>query len=335
MSEVSYHKSPRTTGIAIGSLTLGLLVVLGIGSPANASVVPTVPLGTADSYEVLAGSTVTSTGNTIINNGDVGLSPGSSITGFPPAVINNGVIHNTDAQAQQAQADLTTAYLNAEGRTPDAPIVGDLGGQTFAPGVYNGGAVALTGTVTLNGAANSVWIFQASSTLITATNSAVAFTGGAGPCNVFWQVGTSATIGAGSTFAGTVMSLSSISVDAGAVIDGRLLARNQAVTAITTTLNRPADCATRSAIIASTPTAAQTAAAQAAAAQAAAAQAAATARVAAAAGRLAETGVDPTPGLATAAALFVLGAVLLVTSRSRRRAARGPNRGFRRSSPLP
>lgn len=324
------HISHRRVGIAVGALAVGALLVLGGALPARASVVPTVGLGTADSYEVLAGSTITNTGNSVITNGDVGLYPGTSITGYPPAVINNGVIHDNDAQAQQAQSDLTIAYLDAAGRTPDAPIAGDLAGQTFQPGVYNGGAVGLTGTVTLNGAANSVFIFQAASTLITAAGSAVAFTGGAGPCNVFWQVGTSATIGAGSHFAGTVLALSSISVNAGATIDGRLLAQNQAVTGITVTLTRPADCAARSAIVASTPTAAQVAAA-AAAAQAAAAAAAAQAAAAAAAqaaaaaaaeaARLPATGVDSTPGLATAAALFLFGGILVLESRSRRRPA--------------
>jgi hypothetical protein len=327
MSTTMKHRARNRGVVAVGTLTAGLLLVLGTGSPAQASVVSTVGLGTADSYEILAGSTITNTGSTMINNGDVGLSPGSSVTGFPPAVINNGVIHAADAQAQQAQADLITAYNDAAGRTPAAAIVGDLGSQTLAPGVYKGGAVGLTGALTLSGDANSVWIFQAASTLITASASSVVFaaagdSGTPGPCNVFWQVATSATIGSGSHFAGTVMALSSITVNDGATIDGRLLTRDQAATSISETINRPADCAARSAIVASTPTAEQAAAAQAAAA------------AAAAAARLAATGVNPTPGLVTAAALFLVGGVLLVESRFRRRRAGNPEGEFRKSRRL-
>lgn len=326
MSTTMKHRARSRGVVAVGTLTAGLLLVLGTGSPAQASVVPTVGLGTADSYEILAGSTITNTGNTVINNGDVGLSPGSSVTGFPPAVINNGVIHAADAQAQQAQADLITAYNDAAGRPSGLPTAGDLGGQTLAPGVYKGGAVGLTGALTLSGDANSVWIFQAASTLITASASSVVFAaagngGTPGPCNVFWQVATSATIGSSSHFAGTVMALSSITVNDGATIDGRLLTRDQAATSISETINRPADCAARSAIVASTPTAEQAAAAQAAAA-------------AAAAARLAATGVNPTPGLVTAAALFLVGGVLLVESRFRRRRAGNPEGGFRKSRRL-
>ena len=326
MSTTTRHHARRRGVVAVGALAAGLLLALGTGSPAQASVVPTVGLGTADSYEILAGSTITNTGNTVINNGDVGLSPGSSVTGFPPAVINNGVIHATDAQAQQAQSDLTTAYNDAAGRTADATIAGDLGGTTLTPGVYKGGAVGLTGALTLNGDANSVWIIQAASTLITASNSHVVFVaagdrGTPGPCNVFWQVATSATIGSGSQFAGTVMALSSITVNDGATINGRLLTRDQAATSISETINRPADCAARSAIVASTPTAEQAAAAQAAAA-------------AAAAARLAATGVNPIPGFVTVAALFALGGALLVMSRFRRRSAGNPEGGFGNSRRL-
>jgi hypothetical protein len=312
------HTVNQRRVIAVGIVAAGVLLALGTASPAHAANPNPTPvnLGTADSYEVLAGSTITNTGSTVVNNGDVGLSPGSSVTGFPPGVINNGVIHATDAQAQQAQADLTTAYLDAAGRSSDGTIAGDaLGGLTLVPGVYTGDALSLTGTLTLSGDASSVWIFQAASKLTTDSGSHVAFTaagngGTPGPCNVFWQVGSSATIGSGSTFAGTVMSLTSITVDAGATIDGRLLARNQAVTGITVTLNRPADCAARSAIVASTPTAEQIAAAK------------------AAAARLADTGFDPIPGLVTASALLVFGGVLVGQSRFRRRAAGSRVRGI-------
>ena len=321
MSEILPRLSQHRAVAVATAIAAGVLLVVVSGSPAHASVVPAVGLGTAGSYELLAGSTITNTGATVVTNGDVGLSPGTAVTGFPPGVITNGVIHAADAQAQQAQTDLVTAYNDAAGRLPDAPIVGDtLGGLTLGPGVYNGGALDLTGTITLRGDANSVWIFQAASTLVTASNSVVAFqaagaSGTPGPCNVFWQVGSSATIGTGSQFGGTVIALSSITANAGAVVDGRLLARNQAVTLISDAVTRPADCAARSAIVASSPTAAQTAAAAAAAAQAA----AAAAQAAAATPRLPATGVDPLPGLAASAALFLAGGAVLIASWIRRR----------------
>lgn len=314
-SATTTYPATRRTGIAVGIFAAGFLLILGTASPAHAADLP-VNLGSADSYEVLAGSTITNTGPTVITNGDIGLSPGTAITGFPPGTISGGVIHATDAQAQLAQSDLTIAYLDAAGRTPATTISGDtLAGLTLVPGVYKGGALDLTGTLTLNGTGDSVWIFQAASTLTAASNSVVAFTGPdgdvPGPCNVFWQVGSSAVIGTTAHFAGTVMALTSITLNTGAVVDGRMLARNGAVTLDSVTLTRPADCAARTAIVASTPTAEQIAAAQAAAA-------------AAAAARLAATGASPIPGLATAAGLLLLGGVLIVDSRLRRRLAGMP-----------
>ncbi|HEY0259773.1 MAG TPA: ice-binding family protein [Lacisediminihabitans sp.] len=306
---------------AIAGMTA--LVVLGSAGPASAagSTQAAVGLGTADSYEVLAGSTVTNTGATTVENGDVGLSPGTAVTGFPPGVIANGVIHAADAQAQQAQADLTTAYNDAAGRSPDESGIIDLAGRTLVPGVYSGNALALNGTVTLDGSASSVFIFQAASTLITASASTVAFTGGANSCNVFWQVGSSATLGTGSTFAGTIMALTSITANTNATIDGRLLARNGAVTLDSDVITRPASCGPRTGIVASTPTPEQIAAAQAAAAQAAAAQAAAAAAAAAAArtgapsGSLAESGSDLLPATAVALILATGGALIWLRPR--------------------
>lgn len=140
--------------LSVGAaFAVGMLIVLGNPGQANAvgSVQATVGLGTADSYEVLAATTVTNTGGSTVNNGDVGLSPGTSVTGFPPGLINNGVIHAADAQAEQAQVDLTTAYNDAAGRTVDQTGLTELGTQTFDPGVYSGGALTLNGTVTLRG----------------------------------------------------------------------------------------------------------------------------------------------------------------------------------------
>jgi len=177
---------------------------------------------------VLAGTTVTNTGSSTIS-GDVGVSPGSAITGFPPGLVNGGSIHATDGVANSAQAGLTTAYLDAAGRTPTTPVSTELGGRSLVAGVYsNASALGLTGTVTLNGQGNpnSVFIFQAGSTLITASSSHVSLIGGAQACNVFWQVGSSATVGTGSSFVGTIMALTSITVKTGATISGRALARN-------------------------------------------------------------------------------------------------------------
>jgi Ice-binding-like len=248
--------------MAIGVLTAGALALL---SPemalAAGSAQPTVGLGTADAYEVIGGTTVTNTGPSILNNGDLGLSPGTAVTGFPPGLINNGVKHAADAQALQAQTDVTTAYNDAAGRTPDVSNNIDLAGQTLVPGVYAGNTLSLNGTVTLNGGPNDVFIFQAASTLITGSASVVAFTGGATACNVFWQVGSSATLGTASSFAGTILALTSITATTGATVTGRLFARNGAVTLDSNVITRPAGCAARSAILTSTKTPAQTAAA--------------------------------------------------------------------------
>jgi hypothetical protein len=319
-----------------GLLALALVFANADSARAAGSVQPTVGLGTADSFEVLGATTVTNTGPTTVTNGDVGLSPGTAVVGFPPGVIANGVIHATDAQALQAQADLTTAYNDAAGRTPDTTGIIDLAGQTFTPGVHAGGALALNGTVTLSGGANSVFIFQAASTLITGSSSVVAFSGGASACNVFWQVGSSATLGTNTTFAGTIMALTSITANTGATIDGRLLARNGAVTLDTNVLTRPASCAPRAGVVPSSPTPAQiAAAAAAAAAQAAAAQAAAEAAAAAAAAAaqaaasggtaraLAATGSDVVP-LASAAAISIAAGLALAYVVQRRRRVRTP-----------
>ena len=193
-----------------------------------------VPLGTAANFGVLAGSTVTSTGATVVN-GNLGVSPGSALTGFPPGIVTGGTINLANAVAAQGQADLTTAYNNAAGRAcPGPKLPGDIGGTTILPGVYcNSTSVGITGTVTLNGNGNpnAVFIFQIGSTLTTAAgHSAVALIGGAVASNVFWKVGTSATLGTNTTFSGTIMAQASVTVTTGAVLNGRALARTGAVT---------------------------------------------------------------------------------------------------------
>jgi hypothetical protein len=220
----------------------GMLVVC---APSAIAAEAQVGLGTADSFAALAASTVTNTGPTVVD-GDVGVSPGSAITGFPPGTVDNGVIHAADGVASQAQQDLTTAYIDAAGRAPSASVSGDLGGQTFTPGVYNSASsLGLTGTVTLDaqGDSHAVFIFQIGSTLTTGSSSNVALIGGAQACNVFWQVGSSATLGTGSTFRGNILALTSITATTGATVDGRALARNGTVTMDTNTITR-AQCAT-------------------------------------------------------------------------------------------
>jgi hypothetical protein len=207
---------------------LGLLFLLPL-TLADAATTPS--LGAADNFAVLAGSTVTNTGLSVII-GDLGVSPSTAITGFPPGTVS-GTIHSADTQASNAQADLTTAYNNAVGQAATTTVSTDLGGQTLTPGVYNSATtLGLTGVLTLDGQddSNSVFIFQAGSTLTTASNSQVVLINGAQARNVFWQVGSSATIGTNSAFAGTILAYASITVTTGATVDGRVLALTGAVT---------------------------------------------------------------------------------------------------------
>ena len=163
--------------VLLMSLSLGMEATVIGGGQADAAQAP-IGLGTVASFAVLAGTTVMNTGPSIIS-GDLGVSPGTAVTGFPPGTVNNGTIHSADTVATQAQADLTTAYNDAAGRSPVSTIAAGLGGQTLVPGVYSGGALGLTGTLTLNaqGNPNAVFVFQAASTLITASTSTVALIG--------------------------------------------------------------------------------------------------------------------------------------------------------------
>ncbi len=199
-----------------------------------------VGLGTAGSFAVLAGSAVTNTGPSVIS-GDLGVYPDASVIGFPPGIVI-GTVHPADAVALQAQSDLTTAYNNAAGQPCDTDLSGqDLVGMTLTTGVYCFSSTAqLTGTLTLNAENNpdAVFIFQIGSSLTTASTSTVSFINGAQQCNVFWQVGASATIGTASQFAGNIMALTSISMTTGATLEGRALARNGAVTLDTNVITR-------------------------------------------------------------------------------------------------
>jgi serine protease AprX len=205
---------------------------------------PSIGLGTADSFAVLAGSTVTNTGPSTIN-GDLGLHPGTSVTGFGPGTVN-GATHTADATALQAKTDLTAAYDDVAGRTPPTPAPADLGGLMLKPGVYrSASSLALTGELALDaqGDPSAVFVFQAGSTLITASASRVRLVNGAQACNVFWQVGSSATLGTSTVFAGNILALTSISMNDGVTMNGRALARNGAVTLINDTITAP-HCAT-------------------------------------------------------------------------------------------
>lgn len=222
--------------IAIGVLILVPAVVAG------AAQAP-VPLGAAESFAVLAGAGITNTGPTTIS-GDVGSFPTTSQTGFGTVTLN-GTNHGGDAVTQQAKTDLTTAYNTAAGATPTTAVATELGGRTLSPGVYGSPTLGITGTVTLDtlGDPNAVFIFKAGSTLITASDSQVIVLGGATACNVFWQVGSSATLGTDSTLVGSVLAQTSITANTRAVVQGRLLARTGAVTLDSNTVTRPT-CAT-------------------------------------------------------------------------------------------
>ncbi|MGB3829086.1 MAG: ice-binding family protein, partial [Ornithinimicrobium sp.] len=139
-------------------------------------------------------------------DGDLGVSPGSAITGFPPGIVN-GEVHAADAVANMAKDDLGTAYNDAAGQPTDVTVTADLAGQSLVPGVYTGNTLELNGQLTLDGAneTDPVFIFQTASTLITGSSSSIVFINGANACDVYWQVGSSATVGTGSAFAGTVL----------------------------------------------------------------------------------------------------------------------------------
>jgi hypothetical protein len=210
---------------------LGLIAFFLVLAPALAATAPT--LGTAQSFAVLGATTVTNTGATVIT-GDLGVSPGSAVTGFPPGVVTGGEIHVADTIALEAQNAVLTAYNNLAGQSFTADLTGqDLGGRTLTAGVYRFSSSAqLTGTLTLDAAGdpNAVFIFQVGSTLTTASNSAVSVINGGQYCNVFWQIGTSATLGTGTTLVGNILAFTSITLTTGASVNGRVLARNGAVT---------------------------------------------------------------------------------------------------------
>jgi hypothetical protein len=245
--------------VAMASLSaLGLLTaVLTLAGSSAAAIPTTVGLGTANSFAVLAGTGISDVPTSAIT-GNVGLDPhpGSDITGLTCAEVNGKIYTNNNAGPAcrtvnaglltTAKSDLTNAYNDAAGRiVPPLNVLGaadnQLGGQTLVSGVYQFGHATtanLTGTLTLSGSASAVWIFQATSDLVFASGSHVQMTGGASACNVFWVVGSSATLGTTSSISGTILALSSITANHGSHIDGRLLARNGLVSLDTNTITR-------------------------------------------------------------------------------------------------
>jgi hypothetical protein len=235
------RRSPLRAIMASLLAAAGLVVCTLVPRPALAAATP--DLRTAGNFAILAGSTITNTGATVIA-GDLGLSPGTSVTGFPPGTVV-GATHIADAAASQAKTDLTEAYIAAAAEPVTTDLTGqDLGGKTLTPGVYHFASSAqLTGTLTLDGQNNphAVFIFQMGSTLTTATNSQVLLTNGALASGVFWQVGSSATLGTGTSLQGNLIALASITMVTGSsIVTGRALALNGAVTLDTNRITVPA-----------------------------------------------------------------------------------------------
>ena len=217
-----------------------VVCILSIGSIARAQSAP--PLGSAQSFAILATTTVTNTGLTVIR-GDLGVSPGTAVTGFPPGTVTGGTIHSDDARATSAQADAFTAYnvLAAEtcGTNLSGSILGtSAGAVTLSPGVYCFGSSAqLSGTLTLSG--KGVYVFQVGTTLTTASASSVILANGATVGDVFWQVGTSATLGVNTIFVGSIFANVSDTVTAGSSVAGRIFAHTGAVTLDTNAITEP------------------------------------------------------------------------------------------------
>jgi LPXTG-motif cell wall-anchored protein len=234
------NKQSKFTSIGFGIAAL-TAVSLTLGASAWA-VQPTVNLGSTSNYAVLAGSGITNTGPTTVSGtagGDLGSSPTGSFTGDTLVTTTGTKFTAVNSQTTSAKTDLVTAYNDAAGRTPATTVTADLGGQTLTQGVYNSASsLGLTGTLTLDAEnnPNAVFIFQAGSTLTTASSSVVQLINGAQACNVFWQVGSSATFGTSSNFIGHVLALTSITATTGATFHGQLLARNGAVTLDTNTI---------------------------------------------------------------------------------------------------
>ncbi len=224
----------------LAAVAMFLAASLLLAAPMAFSAQAPVGLGTAGNFAVLAGSAVTNTGPSVIS-GSIGLAPGSAVSGFPPGIVLAGTTQVANGVALQAKNDLVTGYNDAAGRSATATVSGDLAGRTLTPGVYTtASSLGLSGHLTLDaqGDPSAVFIFQAGSSLIVGSGSQVNLIGGAQACNVYWQIGSSATIGTGSTFVGNIMALTSITMTTAATLQGSALARNGAVTLDTNTITR-------------------------------------------------------------------------------------------------
>ena len=301
-----------------------------------------VGLGTATSFSVVAYDSVTNTGPSTLS-GDLGVSPGTAVDGFPPGlVLAPGTIHAADPVAQIARRDANRAYNDAAGRSTTANVPVELGGTTRTAGVYTGGTLEVNGPVPLvldaEGDPDAVFIFQAASTLVTGEDSEVQLINGADACNVFWKVGSSATLGTDSAFIGTILAHTSVTATTGATIEGRLYGIRGAVTLDNNVLES-GDCAETAAVPPvpgdddddddngdgggggngnggdndnggdGSGAAGDT--------------------NDAAAGELAATGVDNVPAIIAGSSALVLGAALLAYSRRRRTADAGSHRASR------
>jgi hypothetical protein len=226
----------------VGRAGIALVASLAfVAIPATAQAAP-VNLATAKPFVVLAGSTVTNTGPSVLN-GDLGVAPGTALVGFGLPAVVNGAKHANDGVAKNAKSDLTTAYNVAAGQPvlPANDLTGtNLGNRTLKAGAYRFTSSAqLTGPLTLDaeGDPNAQFVFEIASALTTASASSVVLINGASPCNVYWQVGSSATLGTTTAFQGNLMALTSISLNNGATVIGRLLARNGQISLINNVLN--------------------------------------------------------------------------------------------------
>ena len=238
---------PTRIATTVG-LTAALALVLTAANSGTAHAAEAVVgLGTATSFSVIAYDSVTNTGNSLLDS-NLGVAPGTAVDGFPPGQVTApGTIHSADAVARIARQDANRAYNDAAGRSTTANVPVELGGTTRTAGVYTGGTLEVNGPNPLvldaEGDPDAVFIFQAASTLITGEDSEVQLINGADACNVFWKVGSSATLGTDSGFIGTILAHTSVTATTGATIEGRLFGIRGAVTLDNNVINS-ADCAT-------------------------------------------------------------------------------------------